>query len=186
VSVRTAIDVLLLVVVLIDLALTAGIVRRLRRMPDHAVTERPAPNPRPGYQVDLTKDGEPWPVEAAAMLTGQALVAFVLPGCLGCERLQRDVDAFGALPVPFYLITDPFFDQTGGPEYLATWTGVAGRIVAPKSMDVLDSFERPDEFPTVVLLQDGRVLASGHRLDDVVTPMAQLSEAAAAGRPSAI
>lgn len=175
----------MLVVVLIDLALTAGIIRRLRTMRGHAVTEGPATNPRPGHQVDLTEDSDPWPVEAAPMLTGQALVAFVVPGCLGCGRLQRELEAFGALPVPLYLITDPFFDQTGGPEYLATWTGPAGRLVAPKSLDVLDSFGRPTEFPTVVLLQDGLVLASGHRLDDVTTPMAQLS-AAAAGRSFAI
>lgn len=184
-TVRTAVDVLVLIVLGIDLALTAGIIRRLRVTTEHPHAGPPPAKPPPGFQVDLTRDVSPWDDGAAGMVTGPALVAFVAPGCLGCERLSREVDEFGTVPVPFYVIIDPFMHQLpGGSEYLARWPAATARLVAPKALDALDSFDRPDEFPMLVLMRDGHVLASGHRLHDVAKHMVELSAASSHGTSS--
>lgn len=113
-SVTTAVGILLLIVVSVDLALTAGIIRRLRNLGDVGVAGRPLTNPPSGHRVDLGIDG--WPEAAADMLVGPVLVAFVLPGCMGCERLHREVDSVGGLPVPLYLVGEPFLNEDGAVE----------------------------------------------------------------------
>jgi hypothetical protein len=114
-----------------------------------------------------------WPSPAADMVSGGALVAFVMKDCPGCERLRRHLDEAGPLAVPRYVIGDPI---TGTPEdltdYLAGWPADT-RLIAPRSVDLLDSFGRPDTYPTLVLLRDGVVMASGHRLADVAEPLAE-------------
>jgi hypothetical protein len=165
-SVLVALGILLLVLVVIDLALTAGIIRRLRLDGTPAVPSNEAP--RVGLRVDLARDGQAWPVQARGMLEGIALAAFVVPGCIGCERLRRDVDA-AAMPVPFYVIGDPLAD--GNDEYLPSWTAAQFQLLAPVPVHELDSFERPVTYPSLMLLRDGVVVASGHRLADVSDAM---------------
>ena len=167
--VLAAVGVLLLVLVLVDLALTVGIIRRLR---GDATPLAPRANPPRGFRVSLEKDE--WPSRAADIVSGRALVAFVMKDCPGCERLRRQIDQAGPLPVPFYVIGDPI---TGAPEdltdYLASWRADT-RLIAPRPVDLLDSFGRPDTYPTLVLLRDGVVLASGHRLADIAESLAEL------------
>ena len=168
-SVLVAVGVLLLVLVLVDLALTVGIIRRLRGT---ATPTAPRVNPPRGFRVRLELDE--WPGPAAGMVSGGALVAFVMKDCPGCERLRRHLDEAGPLPVPLYVIGDPI---TGTPadltDYLASWPADT-RLIAPRPVDLLDSFGRPDTYPTLVLLRDGVVLASGHRLADIAEPLAEL------------
>jgi hypothetical protein len=169
--VLTAIGVVLLVLVLVDLALTAGIIRRLR---GDATPLAPGTNPRPGFRVSLERDSEEWPSGAADMMSDWALVAFVMKDCPGCERLRRQIDLAGPLPVPLYAVGDP---SSGAAEqlsdYLASWPART-RLIAPQPIDLLDSFGRPDTYPTLVLLDDGVVRASGHRMNDVADAMAAL------------
>ena len=87
-----------------------------------------------------------------------------MPGCPGCDRLHHDLDDAGDLPVRLYVIGDPSFEDNEA--YLATWTG-AHTLVAPVPAVRLESFDRPDAFPTVVLLEDGVVRAAGYRLSNV-------------------
>jgi hypothetical protein len=169
VTIRTAIETLVLLVLVIDLLLTAGIIRRLRAGGADASHEHGRSTlPEVGLQVDLARDGVSWPASAVQMLTGSALVAFVTPGCLACERLHREWDAANS-KIPLHVLIDPFEDETElGQGYLRTWSTATSRTVAPAPLDVLDSFGRPEEFPTVLLLQDGRVVASGFKLRDVL------------------
>jgi hypothetical protein len=170
-SVLVAVGVLLLVLLLVDLALTAGIIRRLR---GDAIPLGPRTNPRRGFRVSLERDGGEWPSRAAEMVSGQALVAFVMKDCPGCERLRQQIELAEPLPVPFYVVGDP---TAGASEelndYLASWPADA-QLIAPQPIDLLDSFGRPDTYPTLVLLSEGVVRASGHRMDDVAESMAEL------------
>jgi hypothetical protein len=174
VAVRTALDILVLVLLALNLALSLGIVRRMRLSADpdrvhgghssHAPTRPPA-----GFTVDLSLDEHGWDDPAAAeVVRGSVLAAFVAPGCLGCERLHHELEDYGPLPVPLYVIMDPFMHRTSmGHSYLQTWDQAQARLVAPTPLDILESFGKPDEFPTLVLLRDGLVVASGHRLHEV-------------------
>lgn len=169
--VLTAVAVVLLVLVLVDLALTAGIIRRLR---GDATPFAPRTNPRPGFRVSLHEDGQDWPSGAAEMVSGRALVAFVMKDCPGCERLRRQIELAGPLPVPLYVVGDPSAGAVQQlSDYLASWPARAW-LIAPQPIDLLDSFGRPESYPTLVLLDDGVVRASGHRMDDVADSMAAL------------
>ena len=165
-SVLVALGILLVVLVVIDLALTAGIIRRLRTNGTPAVPPNEAP--RVGLRVDLARDAQAWPAQASGMLDGITLAAFVVPGCVGCERLRREIEAAVVL-VPFYVIGDPLAD--GNDEYLASWTAAQFHLLAPVPVHELDSFERPITYPSLMLLRDGVVVASGHRLADVSDAM---------------
>ncbi|MEP6697914.1 MAG: hypothetical protein ABJA34_13705 [Pseudonocardiales bacterium] len=161
-SVLIAIGVLVLVLVLIDLALTIGIIRKLRTS---AAASRQDSAPRVGLRVDLTKDAKPWPAEVLGMMSGISLAVFVLPGCPGCDQLRDELQTAGGLDVPMYLIGDPLAE--GNDEYFGTWPAADVRVLAPVPVHDLNSFEHPDTFPSIALLQDGVVVASGHKLADV-------------------
>jgi hypothetical protein len=106
------------------------------------------------------------------MVSGASLVALVVPGCPGCERLHREIDAAGGVPLPFYVIGDP--DVEGVEHYLATWTTAQYRIVAPVPTDELVSFAHPRSVPAVMVVKDGVIEASGYRLIDVAQAMQSL------------
>ena len=61
-SVLVALGILLVVLVVIDLALTAGIIRRLRTNGTSVVPPNEAP--RAGLRVDLARDAQAWPAQA--------------------------------------------------------------------------------------------------------------------------
>lgn len=177
-SVLTAIGILVLVLVVIDLVLTIGIIRRLRASGVDSTANESVP--RVGLRVDLTKDAERWPADALGLVSGVSLAVLVLPGCPGCDRLHREIDAAGAVEVPLYLIGDPQADDSA--EYLASWQVADVRIIAPVPLHELDSFERPDAFPAIMLLHDGVVVAGGYQLADVAQAIRDLLPGVAAQR----
>lgn len=170
-AVLTAVCILLSVLVAVDLLLTVGILRRLRNGAD-ATAGPPAIQPAVGHRIDLGLDRQPWPAEAEQVLGGTALVALVLTGCSTCERLHRAVDELeGGVPIPFVVLSQPEpHDPDSVTAYLAGWQG-ATPIVAPEAFDDLDSFGRPDSYPVVLVIENGRVTASGHRLHEVTAAM---------------
>ena len=176
-AVLTAVCILLAVLVAVDLLLTVGILRRLR---DGAAgtPARPVATPAAGHRIDLGLDRPAaWPAEAESLLGGTALVAMVVLGCSTCERLHRAVDELDyGVPIPFVVLGQ---DEPGGTEataaYLSTWRA-ATPIVAPRAFDELDSFGRPDTYPVVMVVEKGRVVASGHRLHDVTAAMYQAAD----------
>ncbi|HEX8082378.1 MAG TPA: hypothetical protein VF557_19380 [Jatrophihabitans sp.] len=175
-AVLTAVCILLSVLVAIDLLLTVGILRRLRDGADGAPA-RPVATPARGHRIELGLDRQPWPTEAERLLNGTALVAMVVLGCSTCERLHRAIDELDyGVPIPFLVLGefDPD-DPEGTTAYLATWQG-ATPVVAPHAFDELDSFGRPDVYPVIMVVENGRVTASGHRLHDVTAAMYEAAD----------
>ena len=170
-AVLTAVCILLTVLVALDLLLTVGILRRLRDGAD-GTPGRPVTRPAVGHRIELGLDRQPWPAEAERLLSGTALVALVLTGCSTCERLHRAIDELdGGVPIPFVVLGQPEPDDPLAPAaYLATWQD-ATPIMAPHAFEELDSFGRPDSYPVVLVIENGRVTASGHRLHDVSAAM---------------
>ena len=175
-AVLTAVCVLLAVLVAVDLLLTVGILRRLRNGADGAPA-RPAVTPPAGHRIDLSLDRQPWPAEAERLLGGTALVAMVVLGCSTCERLHRAIDQLDyGVPIPFVVLgqSEPE-DREATTAYLGGWQG-ATPLLAPHAFDELDSFGRPDTYPVLLVLENGRVMASGHRLHDVTAAMYEAAD----------
>jgi hypothetical protein len=183
-AVLTAVCVLLAVLVAVDLLLTVGILRRLRNGANGAPV-RPLTTPARGHRIELGLDAQPWPAEAEQLLGGTALVAMVVLGCSTCERLHRAIDELDyGVPIPFVVLgqSEPE-DLAATVGYLATWHG-ATPIIAPRAFDELDSFGRPDTYPVILVVENGRVIASGHRLHDVTAAMYMAADRLdAASRP---
>jgi hypothetical protein len=162
--VLVALGAIVLILVVINLVLTAGIVRRLRR---EAAPVDPNEAPPAGLRVDLSRDAEPWSAQATGMLTGVSLVALVVDGCSACENLHGELDA-ADMPTHLYVISDPASDPAG--EYLATW-------------HELESFAHPKAYPAVLVLDDGLIVASGHSLAAVSEELSRLLARRATAAP---
>lgn len=173
-AVLTAVCILLSVLVAVDLLLTVGILRRLRDGAD-GTPARPVATPAQGHRIDLGLDRQPWPAEAERLLGGTALVAMVVLGCSTCERLHRAIGELDyGVPIPFVVLGEPEEPESTA-EYLATWEG-ATPVVAPHPFDELDSFGRPATYPVIMVIENGRVTASGHRLHEVTAAMYEASD----------
>jgi hypothetical protein len=171
VAVLTAVCILLAVLVAVDLLLTVGVLRRLRNGASGAPA-RPVATPAPGHRIDLSLDRQAWPAEAESLLGGTALVAMVVLGCSTCERLHRAIDELDyGVPIPFVVLGQAEPEETEATAaYLAGWQG-ATPLIAPRAFDELDSFGRPDTYPVILVLENGRVTASGYRLHEVTAAM---------------
>lgn len=170
-AVLTAVCILLSVLVAVDLLLTVGILRRLRNGAD-GTSSQPVTSPAPGHRIELGLDRKPWPAEAERLLSGTALVVLVVPGCSTCDRLHRAIDELDyGVPIPYVVVGQADYeDAETVSAYLATWSG-ATPLLAPHAFDELDSFGRPASYPVVLVLENGRVTASGHRLREVTAAM---------------
>ncbi len=177
VSVLAAVAVLLAILLVIDLSLTAGIVVKLRILNTAGgLVSAAAVQPPVGHIVDLSADGVAWPAAAHEMTGGDCIVVLVFSHCPGCQRLHHEMDAFGNLPFPLFVIGDPFTDAPQEVDrYLATWRG-AIPVPAPASLFTLKSMGEPNEMPTIMLLRDGLVVASGHNLRDVSEAMFRVND----------
>jgi hypothetical protein len=177
VAVLTAVCILLSALVAVDLLLTVGILRRLRKGGADGLSSQPATPPAPGSRIDLVADGKPWPAGADRLLGGTALVVLVVPGCSTCERLHRAIDELeDGVPIPFVVLGQSDYDDAEAvAAYLATWRG-ATPLIAPRAFDELDSFGRPESYPVVAVVENGRVKASGHRLREVTAAMYQAAD----------
>lgn len=172
----TAVCILLSALVAVDLLLTVGILRRLRNGAD-GMSAQPVTSPAPGHRIDLSLDRNPWPADAERLLAGTALVALVLPGCSTCERLHRAIDELeDGVPIPFVVLgQSDYEDDAAVSAYLAGWHG-ATPLIAPHAFDDLDSFGRPASYPILIVIENGRVTASGHRLREVTAAMYQAAD----------
>jgi len=177
VSVLAAVAVLLAILLVIDLSLTAGIVMKLRTLSTAGgLVAKPAVQPPVGHIVDLRVDAVNWPAPAYEMISSDCIVALVFSHCAGCRRLHHEIDTFGSLPFPLYVIGDPFTDDPQDVDrYLATWQGAIA-VPAPAPLFTLKSLAQPNEMPTILLLRKGLVVASGHNLREISDDIFRLND----------
>ncbi|MEU4572835.1 TlpA disulfide reductase family protein [Nonomuraea sp. ATR24] len=146
--------VLLGVLSLLNLALTAGLIRRLRQF-DAPARGVPVGHPVGGFTA---QDTEGRPV-ARELLTGPTLVGFFTPGCEPCEDLlPRFVARAGALPHDCLAVVHAVRaeDAEG---YAARLAGAARVVVEGPGGPVQRAFQVA-AFPAVFLVGgDGTVLA---------------------------
>jgi thiol-disulfide isomerase/thioredoxin len=170
--VSTVSVLILTTLVVVNLILTLGILRRLRAPAEAGVTtlSGPAVEPtlpdvdsEPGDFTALTPDGEKL---TAAHLTGTTLVGFFATDCASCKELiPRFMDYAQAMPggreqVLVVIDGDPVVAGKLG-VLLST---VARLIVEPDEGPVASAF-RIRFFPTVCLLDGRRVTASAFDVD---------------------
>jgi hypothetical protein len=169
-SVPTAILILVSALTLLNTALIAGIVRQLRN-PSRSPLLAPV-RPAARFAIDLGRENGQWPAGAQAMVRGESLIAFVGPGCPGCESLQAEVRGAGRLELPLIVVVSPHeADHPAGHEYLRSWESAAQALFAPVPFQALDSFGCPDSIPTLLLVRDGVVQSSARRLRDLGLPV---------------
>lgn len=173
-SVLVAVCILLAVLVAVDLLLTIGILRRLRNGASLGPSGEPPAKPLRGHQVEPWIDPAEWDQLAASAVTGTAVLVLAVPGCSSCERLKREIAAQGELPLPLYVMGQPVDDPAQTAEYLGSWPR-ATALMAPLGYDEMDSLQRPEVYPTIVVLEGGRVAASGHRLNTVVAAIHEVA-----------
>jgi hypothetical protein len=169
-TVKVAIEVLVLVALACNLVLTYGLMRKLR-----SVASRPGalmpPAVRPGrsWRVDPSRDSLPWPETLTEALTGESILILSVPGCPGCETVKRELDFMpeGRLPRTWVLVEPAFLDDDTT-DYLQTWPAHLNREVAPDIFELMSSLDNPTGYPVVMALRDGVVLASGYRIRDVI------------------
>ena len=166
-SILLAVCILLSVLVAVDLLLTIGIVRRLKAGASLGGSGEPPARPRPGHRIDPRADPVVWDEAAAAVVTGTAVLILAVSQCAACERLKRELAAHGELPLPVYVMGEPVDDPGRIAEHLASWPQAISTM-APLGYDELDSLERPTVYPVIAVLENGRVVSSGHRLSAVV------------------
>ena len=164
-SVLAALCVLVSVLVAVDLLLTVGILRKLRDGASLGLPPEPPAKPRRGHRIDPRRDPVEWDETAAAAVTGTAVLVLTVPGCSACERLKREITAHGELPLAMYVMGQPVDDPVRTADYLASWQATA--VMAPMGYDELESLERPEVYPVIAVLENGRVVASGHRFNAV-------------------
>lgn len=141
-----AIDVVISVVVFVNLGITVAILRRLRT--GSLGARQSDLEPRPGFVVDLTRDGGTWSPRATAILTGTVAVAFVAPGCAGCDNLRAELHRAERLTFPLFAVVDGDQPQTRAyADQVATWRHVAGVHFAPGPANALPSFSSPSSCP---------------------------------------
>lgn len=161
------------VLVLLDLLLTFGVIRRLRdhteqlrRMqlgPEVVIAGKGA---KVGDFATTTTDGE---ALSANLLTGETLVGFFSPGCQPCETLlPAFVDYAATMPggrdhVLAVVATDTP-EASDVTEKVAALSPYARTVVAAHEEPVLKAFG-VNGYPGVLLVQDGTVVASGGDLD---------------------
>jgi hypothetical protein len=146
--------------------LTFAVLNALRRVGRTMTSARPV-HPFPGTALRADPAWN-WPADVDDCLNGDALVAFVVPGCVGCRVLRAEFDGIGRLPLPLVVIADSIRDGVDPQSYLdETWSIASHAVVSPQPLALTPLLGAPNELPVIAVLEDGRVVASAHRLDDL-------------------
>ena len=162
----------LALVLVLNLALTLGLATRVRTLQEEVVrgASRDPSLPRPGDAVGAfevtTTTGER--LSDATLSVDTQLVGYFAPGCADCTHVRSQLLA--APPeVPFVA----FIDCSGTEEAEAEGKRVADQM-APIAKVALTRLGEPAMaafreagVPTLILVERGIVVASGHRLNDI-------------------
>jgi hypothetical protein len=150
--------------VLVDLLLSFGIIRRLREL-QLRTGEGPA-NAEVGMRIGpftaIDSNGEP--ISDDQLQTGPTLVTFLSVGCEPCEAVKRDL-----LSNPPSIDTIFFVEGKTKSEAETYWVGVEeiGRVAwVTYEGPVMEAF-KIQGYPSLIVVENGLVSASGIRVRDL-------------------
>lgn len=160
-------------VTLLNLLVLFAVIRRLRSLQEQLTQGSTPDAPAVGTTIDeYTANTIGGGTLTRRDLDGDSLVAFFSPGCPPCkEMIARFAADPAALPAQTYAFVVGNDLDPDARQYVADLAGVATRTayVEPDS-PVLTAFGGVAAFPTVLRIAGGTVAASGHALDEVLTP----------------
>lgn len=156
--------VLLGVIVIYQLLLTFGLIRRLRHLEQTGMSPPPtlpaAGTGIPPFEVPELGGGV---ITERDLVDGMAIAAFFSPQCPACERVKSEFDAAPPSEPIYAFITRSETDGTEGDafaEALRSWA----RVGFLEHDSVLSEQLAIRGFPTLIALQRGIVVASAHNL----------------------
>ena len=157
-----------------NLLLTLALARRLAEVERSAGGQRAQPRmPRVGTEIGAfsveTVDGVR--VTDARLRSGRTLLVFSLAGCAPCLALAEELrrtELPSGLGLLVLLAAHAGDGQTSTAAQYPPGTELA---LLPESSDVVERFE-VDAFPTLVLVEDGRITAVGRTPGEVLGALA--------------
>lgn len=161
-----ALTILVIVLVLVETLLLIALVMPLRS--GGLGTRKSELRPDQGFHIDLSINGEAWPPNAHQILSGTSLIMLVQKNCTACRAIRAQLSSMPAVPFPVYAIVDGSVD--GAEDYrqdVGSWKHVASSFLSPRPIHALGSFDEPQVVPTLVLANDGTVIARSYRLRDI-------------------
>lgn len=157
---------LLAMLVLLNLLLTLGVIRRLREQASEADEERP-PLPEVGTRVrDFTVTslaGEPF--TADHLTSGSRLVGFFSPLCKPCHRLKDELLARPPSERMFAFVVGDRTDPQA--ETLAVALSAITEVAMVPIGDRIHEAFDVQGFPALVRVTDGAVTAAAYRTADL-------------------
>jgi hypothetical protein len=142
---------------LLNLLLTFGIIRRLRRStPTNALV---------GDFTAEDLDGRP---VSSTELAGRTLVGFFSPGCDACRERLADFAAAARSQQALAVVTS---DAASAAEYLPSLTPVSRVVLQEPDGPLVRAFP-VTSFPSFFVVESGRVVAGGATLEDLPIPVA--------------
>ncbi|MFB4284547.1 hypothetical protein ACBJ59_55405 [Nonomuraea sp. MTCD27] len=174
----------LILLVLVDLLLTFGVIRRLREHTTRLATlrdglEGPRPGLRPGapvgaFPATATTRGATF--SPAALRNGTGIVAFHSLGCHSCEEdvsalAGRMAEAAGRGWSGHAVLAGSAGDVASDPHVaeLADRIGEAGEVIVEAFQGPLQTAFDVSVYPTYFVVEGGRVAAVSHRAADLPT-----------------
>lgn len=161
----TALVVLLTIATAANFLLTSALARRLRTV--ELAGARPARRPPAGTRVSdfAARSVSGRAIERADLLGGERLAVFLQVGCGPCGDLIADLAgnaAAGGFPTYFFVSGDPSDTKTR--EMAGRLSGLGEVALVGTGPEVGAAFGGIDVFPTLLVLRDAVVTASGHDL----------------------
>jgi phage tail sheath gpL-like len=173
-AVLTAAVCVLAAIVLVDLALTFGLIRHLRLALDGETLSLGAPLDIPpfvavGSEVASFKaralDGGD--LTTSDVSSGSVVVAYFSAGCEGCT-VEKDKLLGSAAPEPLVAFVTATPDGDASDDLARELATVAHRVaVVDQKSSAVNALD-VQVYPTFVRLEDGVVSASGYRLSSVI------------------
>lgn len=159
-----------------NLLLTLALARRLAGVERAAAGLRAGPRmPRVGAEVGAfsvqTVAGAR--VTDARLRTGRTLLVFSLPGCGPCATLAEELRHTELPPGLGLLVLIAASEDERGPRTAAAYPAAAELAFFAPDCGLTDRFEI-DAFPTLVLVDEGRITAVGRKPSEVLATLADV------------
>jgi hypothetical protein len=157
-----------------NLLLTLALARRLADVERTAAAGREPRMPQVGAEVATfsveTAGGTQW--TDARLRSGRTLVVFSMAGCSPCAGLAEELRQTGLPPgVGLFVLVAVASEQDRGALTAADYPVGAEVAFVPLESGLTDRFE-VELFPTVVLVEEGRITAVGRKPAEVLAAFA--------------